>query len=116
MPVESLRTLLRARDYAALEPELAAAALPALAKAWPALEPMEKLVAFKLLGAARALELYALLPFAERYFLLGGFPLQSIAPVLEGLGPLERRRFVQLPRDFYDQMFRRLVDDTAVAP
>jgi len=95
-------------DYAALEKSLAEADLAELAASWSALAPMRKLVAFKLLDAPRALELYEKLPFAERYFLLCGFPLQSIAPILEKLSPLERRLFVQLPRGFYDRMFRML--------
>ena len=109
MDPRRLKELLEARDYASLEPELGGCPLPALAAAWPKLSPMQKLVAFKLLDAPRALELYGLLVFEDRYHLLCGFPHQSIAPVLEALPPSERRRFVQLPRDSYDAMYRRLI-------
>lgn len=95
---------LRAKDYAALEKELAACRLDDLARAWAPMNAMDKLVAFHLLDAPRALELYEKLPFDEKYFLLGGFSLQSIAPILE----TTKHRFVPLPRDYYDRMFRGL--------
>jgi hypothetical protein len=101
--------LLDEKDYAALESSLADADLPKLAGLWPQFTQLHKLILFKLMDAPRALELYGLLPFKEKYFLLCGFPLNSIAPVLEALSPLERRHFVQLPREFYDRMFRQLV-------
>lgn len=106
-----LQELLRARDYAALEAALARAPLADLAAAWTKLSPLDKLTAFKLLDAPRALEFYSGLEFKEKYLLLCGFPLQSIAPVLEGLPPAQKRRFVQLPREFYDRMFRQLVSE-----
>lgn len=90
---------------------MSSANLAELAIAWPKLKPLQKLTLFKLLDAPRALEFYARLPFDEKYFLLCGFPLQSIAPVLEGLSSADRRRFVQLPREFYDRMFRQLVSE-----
>ena len=91
------------------------AALAELAKTWTKLPALDKLVAFKRLDAPRALEFYTLLPFNEKYFLLCGFPLQSIAPVLEGLPLGQRRRFVSLPREFYERMFRQLVAERAEA-
>lgn len=101
--------LLEAKDYAGLESALAGAPLADVAQLWSQLEPMQKLVCFKVMDAPRALELYEALSFDDQYFLLCGFPLQSIAPVLQGLTPAQRRSFVSLPRDFYDRMFRRLV-------
>lgn len=111
MDEKAIRAGLAGRDYGRLETLMAAANLAELALLWPALAPLEKLVLFKLLDAPRALEFYARLPFNEKYFLLCGFPLQAVAPVLEGLPPAERRRFVQLPREFYDRMFRQLVSE-----
>lgn len=111
MDSRRLLELLRARDFAALEAELSLAPLDALASWWPQLSPLDKLVAFKLLDAPRALDFYTRLSFKEKYFLLCGFPLQSIAPVLEGLAPGQKRHFVQLPREFYDKMFRQLVSE-----
>ena len=119
MDSKSLQALLAAREYAVLEEELAQAPLAPLAKLWKTLEPLAQLTAFKLLDAPRALEFYGLLSFKEKYLLLCGFPLQSIAPSLEGLTISERRRFVQLPREFYDRMFRQLVSERvelAVSP
>ena|SRR6185503_3321565 len=110
-----LSALVDARDYAALEERLAAIKLGELVEVWPSLEAMPRLVCFKLLDATRALELYELLPFLSKYELLCAFSLQSIAPVLEPLGIVERQRFVTLPRDFYDRMFRLLVAEQAAS-
>lgn len=115
MKPRSLSELVEARDYAGLEERLAAMKTAELAAAWPPLTAMQRLVCFKLLDAARALELYEALPFREKYELLCGFPLQSIAPVLEPLSLAERRRFVALPRDFYERMFRLLAAEQAAS-
>lgn len=102
------RGLLEKRAYAEIRRKLAAVGTPELRAAWAGLSPLQKLTLFKLLDASRAMEFYDSLPFAERYFLLGGFPLQSIAPVLEDLEPSARRLFVQLPRGDWERMFRGL--------
>lgn len=104
-----IERLCRDADYAQLEKVVSEADLGALVSLWTRLRPLEKLTVFKLMAAPRALEFYALAPFKEKYYLLCGFPLGAIAPVLEGLPSLERRRFAQLPRKFYDRMFRQLV-------
>jgi hypothetical protein len=111
MDPRRLTQLLSARDFAALEAALSLAPLDGLPDWWRELSPLDRLVAFKLLDAPRALEFYGRLSFKEKYFLLCGFPLQSIAPVLEDLPPGQKRRFVQLPREFYDRMFRQLVSE-----
>lgn len=113
MDAEALAELVEKKDYAALEERLAGLSTAKLARAWPPLSAMQRLVCFKLLDAGRALELYEALPFREKYELLCGFPLQAIAPVLEPLSLVERRRFVTLPREFYERMFRLLVAEQA---
>jgi len=100
--------LIHAGAYAELRARLAAADRGELARSWPRLEPLHKLVAFKLLAAAGALDFYRRLPYREKYFLLCGFPLGSIAPVLENAPPGARRLFVRLPVRFYERMFREL--------
>lgn len=109
--IERIAALAESADYAALK-ELAAERREELLASWGKLKPMDKLVVFKLMSAPAALEFYERLPFREKYFLLCGFPLQSIAPVLEAAGPAGRRLFVQLPREFYDRMFRRLLAES----
>lgn len=104
----SVESLLAGKDYPALERLLAGQKPKETAALWPRLSQLERLVVFKLLDASRALEVFDLLPFEDQYLLLCGFPLQAIAPVLEGLPFAQRRPFVQLPRDFQDRMFRRL--------
>lgn len=106
-----IESLLKAADYEGLSKIAAASDLRSLSELWPRLGPMEKLVLFKLMDAPRALELYGRLAFKEKYYLLCGFPLNAIAPVLENLEPPRRRLFVQLPREFYDRMFRMLVSE-----
>ncbi len=106
-----LESFLRDSAFAELETELARADLETLAELWPQFGALNKLVLFKLMDAARAMELYARLSLKEKYYLLCGFSLQSIAPVLEGLKPAERARFVQLPRKFYDRMFKQIVSE-----
>lgn len=109
-----LEALIERKDYGGLRRALAEADRETLAEAWPRFRPLEKLVLFKLMDAPAALEFYRGLPFKERYFLLCGFPLNSIAPVLEEASPAERRLFVQLPREFYDRMFRQLLPQRLV--
>jgi Mg/Co/Ni transporter MgtE len=106
-----IETLLKDAAYAELEELVSQAELAGLAELWAQFGAMSKLVLFKLLDADRALKFYALLPMKEKYYLLCGFPMQSIAPVLETLKPAERRVFVSLPREFYDRMFRGLVSE-----
>jgi Mg/Co/Ni transporter MgtE len=89
--------LVSAGAYAELRDRLRGADLARLARSWPRLKPLHKLVAFKLMNAAAAADFFALLPGAERYFLCCGFPAASIAPILENAAPPERRLFVQLP-------------------
>lgn len=111
---ETLECLLARKDYAALRRVLAETDQDELTAAWSDFLPLEKLVLFKLMDAPAALKFYRGLPFKERYFLLCGFSINSIAPVLEEAGPAERRLFVQMPRQFYDRMFRQLLSERVV--
>lgn len=106
-----IRSLLKVADYAALKGLLAEADLKKLSALWPRLGPMEKLVLFKLVEAPRVMDLYRRLEFKEKYHMLCGFPLSAIAPILEDLEPARRRLFVELPREFYDRMFRQLASE-----
>jgi hypothetical protein len=105
---ERIGALIKSGAYGDLRVWLAAADRPALAHDWPRLTLLHKLVAFKLMDAASALAFYQLLPYQERYFLFSGFPLNSIAPVLEDAAPSLRRLFVQLPAKFHGVMLQGL--------
>ena len=109
--LKPIEVLLHGNKYAELEKLMAEINLERLERFWPRFKPLEKLVLFKLLDAPRAMDFYGLLPFREKYYLLCGFPLNTIAPILESLKPSQRRLFVQLPRKFYDRMFRQLVSE-----
>jgi len=100
--------LAAAGAYGELRPWLARADQEDLARCWPRLEPLHKLIAFKLMDAASALDFFRRLPYKERYFLFSGFPLQSIAPVIADAPASVRRLFVQLPAGFYGTMLREL--------
>lgn len=108
---ESLKALLKAGRYAELKASLKELGLKDLAAAWPALAPMEKAVAFKLLDPKPALDFYSRLPFVEKYFLLCAFDPNSIAPVLENLSPAERSLFHRLPEECYNVMFHQVVTE-----
>lgn len=102
---------LRARSIPELRRALATLPRRELLAAWAGLSPLDRLICFKLLDAASALEVFEALPFEERYFLFSGFSAESVAPVLEGLPPAERRLFVTLPKEAYDRMFRGLLGE-----
>ncbi len=97
---------LRRRDFASLKRSLARASSSTLARDWPALAPMDKLAIFKLLDEAPLLDLFANLPFEEQYFLLGGFEMGSIAPLLSGLPAKERALFRDSPRSLYGRLIK----------
>lgn len=111
---EALEGMIAKRAFGLLKETLADTDRSELAEAWPRFKPLDKLVLFKLLDAQTALDFYTGLPFKERYYLLCGFPLDSIAPVLEAAPAADRRLFVQLPREFYDRMFRQLISERVV--
>lgn len=103
-----MREMAEAGAYAQLRSWLARADLAALARDWSGLDAMHKLIAFKLMNAAQALDFYRRLPAAEKYFLFCGFSLNAIAPILEDAPASVRRLFVQLPAKFQAFMLREL--------
>lgn len=106
--MERIRELAGTGAYAELRSWLARADRADLARGWPRLKPLHKLIAFKLMDAASALDFYRRLPYEEKYFLFSGFPAAAIAPVLEDSPPSVRRLFVQLPAKFHGVMLQDL--------
>ena len=102
------RRLLRAGRYEELKARLSRGGPPP-AEAWKELGPIEKLALFKLMEPRRALAFYGSLDFREKYFLLCGYELGSLAPVLEGLDPKRRLLFLEFPPGAYDRMLRSLL-------
>lgn len=92
-------------DYSGVKAALAADPAP-LRRAWPALEPLQRSAAFKLLGPAEALAFYRECSAEDRYFLLGGFDLGAIAPLLEALPASRRALFHRLPPAMRAEMGR----------
>ena len=111
---EAVIASLRRRDFAPLKRSLARMPAADLARLWPDLAAMEKLAIFKLLDGRRAEELFARLRFDEQYFLLGGFELGAIAPLLSDLPAEERALFSVFPRSLCDRMIALMQDGRAV--
>ena len=105
---ETIGGFARAGAYGELRAWLAQADREDLARGWPRLAPLHKLIAFKLMDAVSALAFYRRLPYREKYFLFSGFPLQSIAPVIAEAPASVRRLFVQLPAKFHGLMLQEL--------
>ncbi len=110
LTVEKVRlsTMLKAQDYRRLKDRLQTAKKEDLAREWSALPPWEQLIVFKLMDAPTALDFYGERSLKEKYLLFSGFPLNSIAPVLEDASPEVRRLFVPLPAGFYKTMLAEL--------
>ncbi len=75
---------------------------------WKKLKPLERLVVFKLLTVPKALEFYSQVDESDKYFLFCGLGTQSIAPILENLSDRERGLFVEIPKNFADDMLAAL--------
>ena len=99
-----LRRFAHRRDYAALKRRLADSCLEEVAEAWIGLSPIEKILAFRLLGAKRAMEFFTGLDFHQKYFLLTAFDLNSLAPVIEDLPERTQLLFEPLTSAHYDRM------------
>ncbi len=102
------RRLLCAGRYEELKTRLTRGGPPP-AEGWKELGPIEKLTLFKLMEPRRALAFYGSLDFREKYFLLCGYDLGALAPVLEDLEPKRRRLFRGFPPGTYDRMLRSLL-------
>jgi Mg/Co/Ni transporter MgtE len=111
MAIEEYQKLLSLGEYSGLKSILLDCDLPALAGFWTSFKPVDKLTLFKLLEPQRALQLFSQLDFDEKYFILCGHDLNSIAPVLEPLSPSQRRLFVELPAVYYDRMLQMMVGE-----
>ncbi|MFA6316690.1 MAG: hypothetical protein WC943_04670 [Elusimicrobiota bacterium] len=103
-PLARLPRLLERRDFSGLRHALQSCGPEDLAAWLPSRAPLEKLACFKLMRHETALALFRLLPFSERYFLVCGFPLQSLAPLLSELSGLQRALFHESPPALRDMM------------
>ena len=103
--------LLGLRAYAELKAWLKICDRSSLLRDWGAFPPVNQLVLFKLMDPQSAQVFYTRLGMRDRYLILCGFALSSIAPVLERLSAEEKGLFVSLPQKAYDRMFRQLVTE-----
>jgi len=93
---DELAASLSRRDYIPLKDVLSRQEAASLAEVWTDFRPMERLLLFKLLAPAAALELFTILPFEEGYRLFGGSDRGAAAPALEGLPAETAAAFVEL--------------------
>jgi Mg/Co/Ni transporter MgtE len=88
------------RDFRGLQGLLAGSADAEVARAFAALQPLEKAVCFKLLPRLRALALFPALSFQDRFLMIQAFPLEAVQPVLEDAPEEARALFHRLgPED-----------------
>lgn len=106
--METLVSLIASGRYLDLKRLLEKYSATSLLSEWENLKPLERLVVFKLLTLPKALEFYAQVDDSEKYFLFCGLDPQSIAPVLENLSDRERGLFVEIPKNFADDMLAML--------
>ena len=103
-----IRALLKKRRYQTLKDFLSTTSAGDIAALWMPLEPMEKLAAFKLLDGAKAMALYGRLSFEERYFLFCGFPLETLAPILEDMSEKDKKIFRRPSPKLYQKMLQQV--------
>lgn len=115
MTLSQIRRLIGQRAYLDLSSRLAVGGLEALTRLWPELGLLEKLTVFKLLRPPRAFQFYSGIDVEEKYLLLSGFDLNSIAPVLEDLPSDSRSLFWKLPSSYYNRMLHALASEQVEA-
>ncbi|MEK7382184.1 MAG: hypothetical protein AAB262_02750 [Elusimicrobiota bacterium] len=100
MPTRPLAVRVRAcaarRDLPGLARAVRSAGPKMLVSAWPSLSPLERLAAFKSLSRRGAHTAFALLDGDGRWLAYLGAPLQSVAPLLEGV-PKKSLRLLRTP-------------------
>jgi Mg/Co/Ni transporter MgtE len=106
--VGHFRRLIADKAFLVIRRELKAIDFDVLSECWPEFTPLEKLVLFKLQTPANALDFYEGLEADEQYFLLSGFEINTIAPLLEDLPEKSRALFQKLPESYYDKMLHLL--------
>ncbi len=108
MDFDKIKSFLKSSRYAELKAFLESSSTKTLATGWRDLNPMQKLIVFKLLPLNKTIELYDLVDYSEKYFLFCGLGQETIAPVLESLSDRDVSLFVEPPKNFRDRMFRAL--------
>ncbi len=107
--MEEFSSLIEQNRYADLKRLLEQEPISSILSEWKNLKPLERLVVFKLLPVDKALELYGKLDDSEKYFLFCGLGPQSIAPILENLSDRDRSLFIEIPKNFAEDMMAALL-------
>ncbi len=110
-----LASLIDQGRYADLKRLLEQEPISSILSEWKNLKPLERLVVFKLLSVDKALELYRKADEAEQYFLFCGLGSQTIAPILENLSDRERSLFIEIPKNFAEDMMAELLNSQGKA-
>lgn len=76
------------------------------AEGWRYLEPAEKIIVFKLLGAKRAVEVFENLKLAEQTYILNNLDNTQVAQIINEMAPDERADlFKELPQRVFKKLF-----------
>lgn len=101
-----IKELLEIKNFSQLKDLLKKIHSMDLAEGWKYLEPYEKLLVFKLLGARRAIEVFEHLKFNEQSYLLNNLENAQVSHILNDMSPDERvELFKDLPKRVVKKLF-----------
>lgn len=100
-----IKELLQAKDFNGLKAMLKDINSIDLAEGWRYLEPTEKIIIFKLIGARKVVEVFENLKFLEQTYILNNLDNQEVAQIVNEMAPdIRADLFKELP----DKAFRKL--------
>lgn len=101
-----IRELIQAKDFNSLKVFLKTIHSIDLAGGWKYLEPQEKIIVLKLLGAKKAVEVFEDLKFAEQTYILNNLDNAELSQIVNQMAPDERADlFKELP----NKVFRKFI-------
>jgi magnesium transporter len=101
-----IKELVLKKDFEALKAFLKNINSMDLAEGWRHLEPMEKIIVFKLLGTKKALEVFENLRLNEQTYILNNLDNIEVAQIINEMAPDERADlFKELPPKIFKKLF-----------
>ena len=101
-----IKELLQIKGFSQLKDLLKKIHSMDLAEGWKYLDPQERLLTFKLLGARKAVEIFEHLQFDEQSYLLNNLENVEVSQILNDMAPDERvELFKDLPRKVVKKLF-----------
>jgi magnesium transporter len=109
-----IKELLQKKDFNGLKAFLKDVHSMDLAEGWRYLEPINKIIVFKLLSAKKAVELFENLTFSERSHILNNLNSEEVAQVLNDMAPDDRADlFKELPKKVSKKFFNLINKEKA---